>query len=158
MIERDAGVITEDLLGYDFLIGGTEIKEIAFISADCGCTQVFLNQGDIFDYSQPFRVIVQLQGTRFGKGHQDFFVKFSDDTAFTCRLAYEYAPLPFASPKELLFFEDVRTQEIILCFPNETDVAIYEVIHPTGITWKRESEQEKKSEIRLVFEIDRTLF
>jgi len=158
IIERDAGVIAEELLVYDFLIGGSEIKEIARIVADCGCTRVFLHRGDIFDFSQPFRVLVQLQGLRFGRGHQDFLIQFSDDTAIVCRLVYVYAPPPFAKPNELRFFADVNRKEIILCFPNEPGVVVQEVIHPVGITWKREPAQEKRYEVRLVFEVDRSLF
>jgi len=157
-IERHAGVVTENLLEYDFLIGGNERKEIAFVSANCGCTRLFFNQGDIFEYSQPFRVHVQLQGTPLGKGQQDFFIKFSDNTAIVCRLTYEYIPPPFMVPEELRFFADVHEKDVIFYFPNETDVTIQDVKLPAGISWKRESSSEKKHEVRLVFKLDRSLF
>ena len=111
-LERDAGVVVEHLLVYDFLVGGGESKEVATIFADCGCTRLSLTHGDIFDYSQPFRVHVQLQGTQWGKGQQDFLIKFSDGTVLDCRLTYVYAPPPYVMPEELLFFEDVSKKEI----------------------------------------------
>jgi len=157
-IERYAGVVTENLLEYDFLIGGDEVKEIAFVSADCGCTRLLFSPGDVFEFSQPFQVIVQLQGTRPGKGQQDFFIKFSDDTFISCRLTYEYAPLPFVMPEELRFFADVHEKEIVFFFPNETDITIQSITQPDGITWRREISREGHCEVRLIFEVDRSLF
>ena len=158
IVERDAGTITDSPFDYDFLVGGADLKEIVSVSANCGCTGLSLHNGDVFDYSTPFRVTVQLHNSQFGKGRQDFFIKFSDGTAIEGRLAYEYAPPPFVTPEELRFFEDVNEKETIFCFPNEAAVAIQEVIHPIGITWKREHEKERRNEVCLAFEIDRTLF
>jgi len=159
IVERDAGTITDSPFNYDFLVGGAELKEIVSVSANCGCTGFSLYEGDYFDFSTPFHVTVQLDKSQFGKGCQDFSIKFSDDTAIEGRLTYEYAPPPFATPEELRFFEDVSRKEIIFCFPKETEVAIQEVVHPAGITWQREREKEKRLyEVCLVFEMDHSLF
>lgn len=158
IVERDAGKIETNRFSYDFLVGGIKLKGIVSVSANCGCTELSLRKGDIFDYSTPFRVTVQLSKNQPGKGHQEFLVVFSDHTAIEGQLSYEYVPPPFVTPEELRFFEDVCEKEAIFCFPNETGVAIQEVVHPVGITWRRECENEKPHEVCLVFEIDRSLF
>lgn len=158
VIERDAGVIKESSLDYGFLIGDTECKEIASVSANCGCTQLPLREGENLDFSKPFPVNIQLDKNHYGKGHQDFFIRFTDGAALACRLLYEYAPPPFAAPAELLFFEDVSKKRLVLSFPSESEVSIREVTAPAGITWKREPSGEKKHDVCLVFEMDRTLF
>lgn len=157
-IERNAGVVGEPSLDYDFLIGGTEVKQIVSVSADCGCTQLSLRKGECLDFSKPFPINIQLNINYFGKGHQDFFIQFADGTALKGRLAYEYAPPPFVTPKELLFFEDVSKKELVFSFPNESGVTIQEVVTPAGITWKHEPNGGKKNEVCLVFEINRSLF
>jgi hypothetical protein len=158
LIERDAVIIVDDYFNYDFLVGSSECKKIVSFSANCGCTSLSLVQGEVLDYSKPFRVNVQLHKSQLGKGSQEFFIKFQDNTAIACRLTYDYIPLPFVTPEELLFFEDINEKELVFCFPSEEDVTILDITLPQGMTWKKNFEKRKKSEIRIVFEINRTIF
>jgi hypothetical protein len=158
IIERNAGIVVESSFDYDFLVGGTECKDIESVTANCGCTKLFLCKGNRFDYSEPFHVNVQLNKKQLGDGRQDFFIKFTDGTAIECQLTYEYIPPPFLNPEELLFFEDVNEKEIIFCFPDEEGITIQKISLPNGITWRRDSTKEARYEIRLIFEINRSIF
>ncbi len=158
VIECHAGVIEAPLLEYDFSAAGVGPKEIAAVTVGCGCTRLSLRQGEVFDFSNTFRVNIQLDEFQPGKGQQNFLVRFTDGSAIEGLLSYDFRPPPFATPREMRFFEDIDEKELLLCFPGEKDVTIQGIVTPTGFSWEQDSTNQKPHEISLVFELDRSLF
>jgi hypothetical protein len=157
LVNRDAGVVMEDYLTYDFLVGGSMCRNVESVFANCGCTELSLKQGDIFDYSRPFQVKVQLNKEHWGKSSQKFVVNFVDGTALAGELSYNYLPYPYSNTETLLFFADVDAKTISLHFPGEDNVIIKDIIVPKGIAWKKTNITNAKK-ISIEFSIDRVIF
>jgi hypothetical protein len=158
VIERDAGMIVEDCLHYDFLVGGTEHKEISKVVVCCGCTILSLRNGDYFDYSKPFQVDVQLNRLYYGKATQTFLIEFTDHSVIVGKLLYDYVPLPFVNREELVFLSDTNFKEVVFYFPNEENVTIQRIVSPEGIIGKRKIDKTKKYEFSIIFTIDYDVF
>ncbi|MDR3109681.1 MAG: hypothetical protein LBU65_08345 [Planctomycetaceae bacterium] len=158
IVERNAGIVSESPLYYDFLIGGGYHKEIEKVSVNCGCTSLSIKNGEILDSTKPFRVIVNLNKEQWGKGSQSFFITLVDGTGIHGRLIYDYSPLPYMNPDTLMFFEDVSKTEIIFCFPGEDNVKFNDITVPIGITWEQKKDSLRRGEIRIVFTLDRSIF
>jgi hypothetical protein len=157
-IKRDAGVITENPINYDFHIGKSVSKEIASINVSCACTSLSIQKGNILDCDKPFHVSINLDEKQWGKGSQSFVIKFTDDTFIQGQLTYNYLPEPYAIPPKLSFFEDISEIEVVFYFPAEDNVKFDKINTPSGIICIHKEKKLQKNEARLIFILDRNAF
>jgi hypothetical protein len=156
-IIREAGVVRDEILDFDFFIDGQEIKKVTSVFISCGCTTIDIQQGNAINFERPIHVRIQMPAGNFGKGQQSFTLGFEDNTSLEGIVAYVYQPEPFFSPDKILFFEDITERTIRFYFPGEENVTINDVSVPQGMTWSIASKPQRfLSEV--TFNVDRNLF
>lgn len=153
----DMGVVEKDVV-FDCVIGGLEKRTVDRVTKSCGCATVGLEEGDVLDFSKPFKVSVSMKGKPAGKGSQDVTIGFKDGTVFLAKVKYDYRPLPSITPKFLVFQASDKERVVTIDFPDEEDISITKIAIPHGITssWNARP-SANKSKIVIKLQVDRSL-
>ncbi len=156
-VDYDVGEVNSDVV-YDCIIGGSDTRIVESVTKSCGCASVALNEGDIVDFSKPFKISVSMKGKPAGAGSQQVVIGFTDGSVFRAALKYDYHPPPSASPEYLVFKGTEAKRDVSFTFPAETNVTITTVEAPPYLASSVTSKSDdNKTEIALRFEVNRSL-
>jgi hypothetical protein len=150
------GVISGDI-SHEFVIGGQSMKQVEDVGKSCGCTAVGVAKGDLLDLSLPFSVRVDVAGKVQGPQSQSFRIVFTDGTAYSGKLLFDYWPPPHVNPMYLVFRAGENEKDLRLSFPREEAVAVDLLGSPSHLTWELLASQDIGSgELAVRVRIDRT--
>jgi|GEM_PF-5202045 len=154
--EFNLGVISGDI-SHEVVIGGQSFKHVEDVVKSCGCTSVGVAKGDLLDLSLPFLVRVNVAGKVQGPQSQSFRIAFTDGTAYSGKLSFDYWPLPHVEPMYLVFRAGENEKDVRLLFPREAAMAVVSVDAPSYLSCQVVSSLESgREEWALRFQIDRT--
>jgi hypothetical protein len=128
----DAGSSDNDIL-YECILGGKEVKTIKAIEYSCGCTSADLSVGQVLSFDKPFKIAIHTNGKPPGKGVQTLTIGFEDGTKIISRIEFLYQPIPFASPRYLVFKKGESNINVSFFFPGEQGVQLKKMQHPKSI-------------------------
>lgn len=151
----DLGVVSENVL-HEIVVGGQTLKTVKDIGKSCGCTSVGVREGELLDFSLPFVIRIDMTGKAQGPQSQSFRIGFTDGTAYSGKLVFDYWPLPQAVPLYLVFRSDESEKDVRLFFPREKSPAVVAVDSPSHMSWNVVSSQEDgNEELRVRIQVDR---